>query len=202
MEIPDECLFDAWHQATSPLFDVEPIQDFRSYHCSATSYLVDQLIFNQTAFDGMQFIRPSQKLSGSQSDCITLQYYATGRIQGSLENGTPLVMEPNRISIQDFAHAYSGLGETTNNFGIIIPRHLINVHDQIYKKYPMFSWEVTSPQGRLLISALNYRLFKRHFGMTPSEARDLVLVAPAIPTEDVSGQWEDINRLRRWLERY
>ena len=49
-EISAEHLFEAWYQAVSPLFDVVPIQDPRSYYCSATSYLVDQLMFNHTAF--------------------------------------------------------------------------------------------------------------------------------------------------------
>ena len=331
-EISAEHLFEAWYQAVSPLFDVVPIQDPRSYYCSATSYLVDQLMFNHTAFDGMQFIRPSQKLAGSESDCITLQYYGTGSMQGSLGNGTPLVMEPNRISIQDFAHAYSGLGATTNNFGVIIPRHLIKVQDEIYKNHPMFSWEITSPQGRLLISALNslwqdlpymtqadapaaaagfvgllnglltakwneatrqqvqqaslkamqdylqnnlgqpnlgveqlcqtfhcsrasvyrlfkplggvkryiqsqrlmavfrelqnlspdstqkisdvaarwgftnmthfYHLFKQQFEMTPSEARDVVVLASTTSTKAISSQSEEVEQLRQWLERY
>ena len=153
--IPQQQLFDAWHQATSPLFDTTPLKSTRSYTCSVTNYLVNELIFCHTAFDAMQFDRPAHKLSGSESDCITLQYYATGQIRGCLDDGTPLVMEPNRISIQDFAHAYSGIGETTNNFGIVIPRHLITRHDNIYQRHPMFSWSIASPQGRILANTLS-----------------------------------------------
>ena len=330
--IPAQYLFEAWQQATYPLFDVEPLQAPSSYYCATTSYRVDQLVFTQTAFNKMQFIRPAEKLSGAESDCIVLQYYATGCIQGSLANGTPLIMEPNRISIQDFAYAYSGIGETTNNFGIVIPRHLITTHDQIYREQPMFSWPIASLQGRLLLSTLNSlwqvlpiltaaeapivaagllgllngllstkwdesthqsvqqatlkamqdyiqknlkqadlgvdqlcstfhcsrssvyrlfqplggvkgyiknqrliacfnelrhlnptssqkisdiaaqwgfnnmshfnRLFKQLFDMTPSEAKELNTISATVASQSISGQWEDVDKLRQWLEQY
>jgi AraC-like DNA-binding protein len=62
-------------------------------------------------------------------------------------------MDPGRISIHDFAHSYCGVGETSEQYGVVIPRHLLGAQDRIYR-HPMFSWGVDSPQGRLLISAL------------------------------------------------
>jgi AraC-like DNA-binding protein len=152
--IPREHQFAALHQAAFPLFDTVPLKDSHTYACSCTSYLVDQLVFTHTQFDKMQFMRPATQLSGQRVDHISLQYYQSGQIKGYLEDGTPLLMQPDRISIQDFAHAYSGIGETTNNFGVVIPRHLITAHKDIYQHRPMFSWTLDSPQGRLLNSIL------------------------------------------------
>lgn len=151
--VPDNSQFAAWEQAALPLFDSIPLKDPSSYSCTATSYLVDQLIFTRTAFDKMQFVRSPHKLTDSSTDWITLQYYETGQIQGNLANGTPLLMQSDRISIHDFAHAYSGVGYTSNNFSITIPRHLVASHGDIYKEAPMFSWLLTSSKGRILLSA-------------------------------------------------
>ena len=167
--IPREHLFEAWRQTASPLFDVLPLKKPSNYNCSVTSYLVGQLVFSQTAFDGMQFVRSPHKLSGSESDCITVQYYAAGQIQGSLDNGTPLLMQRSGISIQDFAHAYKGIGETTRNFGVVIPRHLITNNDEIYNNHPMFSWDLSTPTGRILANALDH-LWQELPDLTQAEA--------------------------------
>lgn len=193
--IPLEHLFDAWHQATSPLFDALPVQDPETYNCSSTIYKVEDLVFTHNSFERMQFVRPSQKLSGSESDCIVMQYYATGQILGTLEDGTPLVMQSDRISIQDFAHAYSGLGETTNNFGVVIPRHLIAVHDEIYKNYPMFSWEVTSIQGRLLISALD-TLWQQLPTLPQAQAATAAAGFVGLLNGLLTSQWDEATRLQ------
>ncbi len=155
-DIPQEEQFEVWRQAASPVFEVSPLKAPTTYSCSSTSYRLDQLTIHHTVFDAMQFVRTPQLISGDWSDCITLQFYCSGQMQGALDNGTPLTMGSDRISIQDFAHAYSGIGGTTSvgQFGMIIPRHLIDAHDQIYTHHPMFSWPVNSPPGRVLTHAL------------------------------------------------
>ena len=152
-KIPLEHQFAVWKQTTSPLFDVIPMKNTRSFSYSVTSYLVEQLTFTHAAFDKMQVTRTSQHLSSHGSDGITLQYYCAGQIQGTLASGEQLRMASDRVSIQDFAHPYSGIGETQDQLTVLIPRHAIATHDQIYKNYPMFSWSVNSPLGRMLTQA-------------------------------------------------
>lgn len=146
--------FDAWHQAASPLFDTAIVGASKSFSAGATCYLVDQLVFTHVHFDRMCFTRHSRHLGRGDEDCISLQLYRSGSIQGQLDDSTPLLMAPDRVSIQDFAHGYSGIGESKDNYGVIIPRHLVLLQDRIYRERPMFSWDVNSPQGRLIISAL------------------------------------------------
>lgn len=107
-EIPTEDQFEAWHQATAPLLDTALAADPATFTAGMTCYLVDTLVFNRTQFDRMRFSRGASHLANSETDCITVQYYKTGSIKGCLKDGTPLIMAPDRISIQDFAHAYSG----------------------------------------------------------------------------------------------
>jgi AraC-like DNA-binding protein len=101
----------------------------------------------------MRFTRRSRHLTNGESDCITLQFYRSGSIRGALDDGTPLLMDPSRISIHDFAHPYCGVGASSEQYGVVIPRHRLEAHERIYRR-PMFSWGVNSPQGRLLVSAL------------------------------------------------
>jgi AraC-like DNA-binding protein len=153
-QVPLAHRFDAWHEACAPLFDSTCLGDPRRFDAGAIGYLVDQLVFTRVHFERMHFSRGAAHLSNGESDCITVQYYRRGSITGRLDDGTPLHMAPDRISVHDFAHAYAGVGETTENFGVIIPRHLLTGHDHIYRHSPMFSWSLDSPQGRLLTSAL------------------------------------------------
>lgn len=188
--VPDDSQFAAWEQATSPLFDSIPLTESQSHACSLTGYLVDQLVFSRTAFDKIRFVRSPRNLSDSSSDCITLQYYATGQIQGSLDNGTPLLMQRDRVSIHDFAHAYSGIGETSDNFGIVIPRHYLTAHDDIYRNAPMFSWSLTSPQGRLLISAWR-TLWQQFPKMSQAEAPAIAAGFIGLLNGLLASQWSD-----------
>jgi AraC-like DNA-binding protein len=154
-QIPLAQRFDAWHEASAPLFDTTCLGDPGRFDAGATCYLVDSLVFTRVHFGRMRFCRGAAHLSSDgDSDCITVQYYRTGSITGRLDDGTPLHMAPDRISVQDFAYAYTGVGETTENLGVVIPRRLLTGHDRVYRYSPMFSWSLDSPQGRLLTSSL------------------------------------------------
>jgi hypothetical protein len=153
-QIPLAHRFDAWHEGCAPLFDTTCLGDPGRFDVGAICYLVDRLMFTRVHFERMHFSRGTPQLSSGESDCITVQHYRRGSVTGRLDDGTPLCMAPDRISIHDYAHAYTGVGETTESFGVIIPRHLLTEHDRIYRHSPMFSWSLDSPRGRLLTSAL------------------------------------------------
>ncbi len=146
--------FEAWRQASAPLFDVVLLGDPATFSAGATCHLAGGLVFTRVFFERMHFSRRKRHLSDGESDCISLQYYRTGSIKGCLDDGTPLLMAPDRISLQDFAHAYCGVGETSDNFGVVIPRHRIDHREWINRHRPMFSWSVDSPNGRLLMGTL------------------------------------------------
>lgn len=153
-QIPLAHRFDAWHEGCAPLFDTTCLGDPGRFDVGAICYLVDRLMFTRVHFERMHFSRGAPQLSSGESDCITVQYYRRGSVTGRLDDGTPLCMAPDRISIHDYAHSYTSVGETTESFGVIIPRHLLTGHDHIYRHSPMFSWSLDSPRGRLLTDAL------------------------------------------------
>ncbi|MEL7354029.1 MAG: AraC family transcriptional regulator [Cyanobacteria bacterium P01_A01_bin.116] len=152
-DIPSEHRLDVLKQTTAPLFDVLPTEKTRPFSYSITSYLVQHLTFTQASFDEMQMTRTSRHLSRHRPDCITLSYFPAGSMQGTLESGAPLQMANDVISIQDFAYPFEGVGQSDGFMSVTIPRHAIAIYDQIYKRYPMFSWPITSPAGRVLTQA-------------------------------------------------
>jgi AraC-like DNA-binding protein len=192
-DVPTKHQFEAWQQFTSPVFDVEPVKETTSYSYSCTSYCVDQLIVSQASFDTVEIIRPPQKLSGSDSDFLTLQYYGTGKMQGSLDNGTPLLLQPDCVSMLDLAHAYRGCGQTDHVTSIIIPRYLITNHDTIYTCAPMFSWAVNSPQGRLVLMAMQ-TIWQQSPHMTQADAPIVSAGMIGLLNGLLANQWNDVAR--------
>jgi len=151
--IPRELQFEAWHEALRPVFDCTPLKDTRELTVEYEGYLVDNLIFNTVRFDEQFFSRDASHIDDGANDCLSVQFYKRGSIRGEVE-GHDLLMQPDRISIQDFACSYSGTSESSTSLGVLIPRHLIHCHDRIHKDKPVFSWALNSPQGRLLRHAL------------------------------------------------
>ncbi|MGB3406684.1 MAG: helix-turn-helix transcriptional regulator [Jannaschia sp.] len=157
-EIPLKRQFEVFKQTISPIFDVIPVGDTRSFSCSITSYLVDQLTFTHASFDEIQV---SRHLSHRGPDCITLQYFYSGGMQTTLESGKPLQIANDVVSIQDFAHPFRSVGKANSFFSVIIPRHAmakplpgkIAIHEQIYQRHPIFSCPVNSPAGLVLTQA-------------------------------------------------
>jgi len=152
--IPAADQFEVWHESTTPLFDTGRAGE-GCFTAGATCYLVDSLLFTRVHFGRMRFRREQRHLSHGESDSITLQFYRTGSVKGQLDDGTSLHMGPDRISLHDFSHCYTGIGETSEQYAIVIPRHLIASHDRIRRRSPMFSWPLDSPAGRLLNGALS-----------------------------------------------
>jgi AraC-like DNA-binding protein len=154
-QISSESRFQAWHEMAFPLFDTLPIKNPKTYSGSITTYQVNHLVFTEVSFDIQQFRRTDHHLSQDGSDFLLLQFYQTGQQRGYLDDGSVLINGPGIISLQDFAHSYSAVGQAGKNYGVLIPRHLIQAHDQIYRHHPFISWSVNSPQGRILLSILD-----------------------------------------------
>lgn len=152
-EIPLKHQFEVFKQTLSPIFDVIPLEDTQSFSYSITSYLVDQLTFTQSSFDEIQLTRTSRHLSHHGPDFITLQYLCSGALQTTLNNQKPLRVTSDVVSIQDFSHAFSSVGKANRFLSVIIPRHKIAMHEQIYQRHPILSWPVNSPAGQVLTQA-------------------------------------------------
>jgi len=154
-QIPPEHRFDAWREGVAPLFDCAPVTSPRSFSASASAYGVDGLRFARLTFDAARFRRWRHHLADDGSDPITLQLYKSGKMRGMICNDVQMRMGPGAISVQDFAHAYAGIGKSSEYYIVLIPRDRITPRGQVYRMRPLLSLGLDQPAGRILSNTLS-----------------------------------------------
>jgi AraC-like DNA-binding protein len=154
-KMPETNQFEVWQDLTSELFSCSPLTDSKSYSFSSSCYQVEDLVFTHVAFDSQLFRRTPRQIYKNESDFILLQFYKQGQQQGLINNQFSFVNNSSIVSIQDLAHCYTAIGESQENYGVLIPRHLITVHDELYLHTPFVSYSVDSFQGRTILNHLS-----------------------------------------------
>ncbi|MCP4452714.1 MAG: hypothetical protein GY809_14725, partial [Planctomycetes bacterium] len=112
-------------------------------------------MFTHMRFPHARFTRTRHHTANGEGDCLVLQWNVSGRQTGMVKGDVPLALGADRIVLQDFAHCYTGVSEDTETYGVAIPRHLLQASDLIYRRKPVVSWGIDSPQGKLLVNALS-----------------------------------------------
>ena len=189
--------FDAWHEATAPLFDTRPLVDARSASVACTARHVDDLVLCRVHFAAQVFRRGRRHLASGESDGLLIQLYTKGSLRGDV-NGDPLLMAPDRITFHDFSLPYTAHAENSASLGIVIPRHRVTAHDRIRARRPMFGWSLASAKGHLLSSALR----ALWLGLPRAKAEDarplaagfVGLVNGLLATEPSPGEAEAVAR--------
>ncbi|MGB0564261.1 MAG: helix-turn-helix transcriptional regulator [Spirulinaceae cyanobacterium] len=191
---PTEHRFEAWRQFTAPAMSAElsePKSD--DYSFNYTGYLSDKLVFGRATFDKIWFSGSSAESTTEVSEQIILQFYISGQAQGSLENGTPLLLQPDRIVLHDMAYGYTGVATNCDVMSITIPRHLLTHHDLIYSHTPVLPWSITSPSGRLLKTAIEM-LWEELPSLTPIDAASVDAGLLGLINGLLSGQLDEATR--------
>jgi AraC-like DNA-binding protein len=153
-EMPVGDRFDAWHEATRPMFDTRPLGDPGLASVACTAYHVDDLVLCDVSFSAQVFRRDRPHLASGDNDDLTIQLYTKGAIRGDV-HGERLLMAPDRVAFHDFSLPYTGHCEDSANLGIVIPRHLVKAHDHIRARHPMFGWSLNSAKGQMLALAIH-----------------------------------------------
>ncbi|MGB0564260.1 MAG: helix-turn-helix transcriptional regulator [Spirulinaceae cyanobacterium] len=191
---PSEQRFAAWRQFTSPVMSVElPEARAEAYTFNYRGYLADKLVFGRATFDPMGFGRGAAQATTETPEQISLQFYTAGQAQGSLENGTPLLLRPDRIVLHDLAHSYCGAAENCGVMSVMIPRRLLTHHDRIYSQTPIVTWPIASPSGRLLKTTLE-TIWQELPHQTPAEAAIANAGFLGLLNGLLSGQWTEETR--------
>ena len=186
--------FDAWHEATAPMFDTRPLVDPRSASVACTACHVDELVLCRVHFAAQVFRRGRPHLASGESDGLLIQLYTKGSLRGDV-NGDPLLMAPDRITFHDFSLPYTGHAENSASLGIVIPRHRVTAHDRIRARRPMFGWSLTSAKGHLLSSALRLGLPRaKAEDARPLAAGFVGLVNGLLATDPGPGEAEAVAR--------
>jgi AraC-like DNA-binding protein len=146
-------ILDAWREATSPVYDAVPVQQREDFDASIVAFNLDGLVVSHVRFDPSYFGRSPARLRNDETDCITIQHYLSGSIQGHVGD-RPFWMGPDRISIQDLALPYSARAEASEVLGLAIPRHRVRASQRLRTQQPLISFPLNTARGSLLAGAL------------------------------------------------
>lgn len=145
----EECLA-AWTETTRPLFDVN-IRNPDTYSASAESYLLEDIIFTFADFKAQAFNRSIEHTRLGANDHLVLELFLKGSGTGCLGDDF-IAMSPYQINLLDYRKTLSTRVEDASLLSIVIPRDLIRA--SCIKHFPVLSWHIHSPSGRLLASTI------------------------------------------------
>ena len=146
--------FDLWHSACRPVLDVSNREPLAHFDAALEFYEVDGLLFNRTRYSAVSFRRTQAHLRRGDNDPLVLHMLLRGSERGEGEGGGPLHMDPGRIVLHDWAHPFTSISKASEQLCVVIPRERLAAADQLYASRPVVSWDLDSPSGRILGSAL------------------------------------------------
>ena len=145
--------YEAWRQATSPLFDVTPTGLLPAFKSAYTFYELDGVVFNRTCFSETAYHRTSRHVRRGDRDFFAVNLFLNGRERGQAA-GSPMLIAPDRIVLRDWSQPFTTTADETDQIGILIPRERIDSRDDFGESRPTVSWDFHSPQGMMLGNAI------------------------------------------------
>ncbi len=133
--------------------------------------MVDGVIFSRNHFSASTYQRTEGHVRGSEQDYITLHLPFSGSERGHLGDQTHL-MDPDHITLADWAHPFSTVSESVDKLGVIIPRSRVPKAALMYKRRPAIRWGLETPTGRLFAGALT-SIWQQLPNVNPAEGQDL-----------------------------
>jgi len=145
--------FDLWQEVCRPILDVVSCGPPREFATGFEFYDADGLVFNRVNYSATHFKRTTRHLRGGEGDLILVHMLLSGSEQGQVD-GRPFRMDPQRIIVQDWAHAYETVTEDSEQISVAIPRERLASSDFLYEKCPVIDLANDSPKGMMLGNAL------------------------------------------------
>ena len=146
--------FDLWHTACRPVFDVSNREPLARFDAALEFYEVDGLLFNRTRYSAVSFRRTPTHLRRGDNDPLVLHMLLRGGERGEVDGGGPIHMDPGRIVLHDWAHPFTSISKATEQLCVVIPRERLVAADRLYAGRTVVSWDLDSPSGRILGTAL------------------------------------------------
>lgn len=144
--------FGVWHDMTRPVFELGLIQPLQDYHIESEWFVVDGLMFTRVNFGASTYRRSERHIRSSDQDYFHLHMPIIGTERGQVHS-RPLLVGPDRITLQDWSWPYYTITEPTAKFGLLIPRGRIERRDWIHERCPIISWQRNSLSGAALAFA-------------------------------------------------
>jgi AraC-like DNA-binding protein len=148
--IPGEHHFEVFHDSTAPLFDTAPLTDETTFRCTATDYLVDDLVVSRLRYDAQALRRPYPRVSSGESDWITLQVYTHGGLRGHVGEESALELDATRVGIVDLSHMFAAWSAPSDVIWVGFPRHRLECAPELAASPGAPTWARSSARGRAL----------------------------------------------------
>ena len=145
--------FEIWREVCRPILNVASRGPTKTFETAFNFCDVDGLVFNRVSYSATQFQRTSRHLRGGEGDLILVHMLLSGCEEGEVD-GREFRMDPTRVIVQDWAHAYETRAEASEQISVAIPRERLAARDLLYEKRPVIEWSHDSPQGRMVGHAL------------------------------------------------
>lgn len=144
-----DCLFDAWREITSPLFEATAQGRTANYSADIAACMAGDLFVSRVAYDPMVAQRGRGHLTHGDLDYFVLQLFVEGSER--LFTGTShYLLQPQAVCLRDWRYGYTGISERNDIIGFAIPRHLLNTHGRIDASRPVVFWSLDSAAGKIL----------------------------------------------------
>lgn len=144
--------FGLWHDMTRPVFELGHLESRQGYHVQSEWLVVDGLMFTRVKFGASTYRRTHRHIRGGDHDYFHLHMPICGVERGQVHH-QPLLVGPDRITLQDWSWPYYTVTQPTEKYGLLIPRERIERRDWIHERCPVISWPHSSPSGAALASA-------------------------------------------------
>jgi AraC-like DNA-binding protein len=144
--------FGQWHDMTQPVFELGHLEPRQGYRVQSEWIVVDGLMFTRVKFGASTYRRTHRHIRGGDQDYFHLHMPFSGVERGQAHH-QPLLVGPDRITLQDWSRPYYTVTQPTEKYGLLIPRERIERRDWVHERCPVISWPRSSLAGAALASA-------------------------------------------------
>lgn len=192
---PSDCLFDAWREITSPLYDTTARDRAASYRADVTACLAGEVFVSRVRYDPMVCRRGHTHLTHGDLDYFVLQLFVAGS-ERLFAGDSQYLLGPSTVCLRDWRYGFTGVSARNDIIGYAIPRHLLHTCGRINSQNPVILWPAESAPGRLLAKSM-MRAWQRLPNASQREAATLasgmVSLVNGILTNRLMGQSEELR---------
>ncbi|MEM1060080.1 MAG: helix-turn-helix domain-containing protein [Verrucomicrobiota bacterium] len=152
-DLPKEDAFAVWHDLCQPVMEVTPRQPSAPYNSSFKFYPVGDLIINRTHYAASMFERKSGHIRAGDRDFLALHFFLKGSEQVNA-TGHVFEMSPRSVCLHDWTTPFYSESTATEQLGVLIPSHLLEMSEFFREREPALSWSLDSAPGKILAEAM------------------------------------------------
>ena len=123
--LPGAEQFDAWREAISVIFDVEPLKPARAgFEARVKAYHLGELLLVNTRFDRQRFVRTERQARNDWMDHSLVQFYRDGGYVGEV-GSEGIHIPPGSVSVLDLARPLDTRATAAECLTLVVPREVM-----------------------------------------------------------------------------